>query len=197
MEATMGAERRILSAPYPVHWAGFRSTTTEMQQHGWQIAVEYEPFRRGYRLLFKHEQLRLYALTMEETINECSNSFMHVDALPPFRVCHAAASFEVLRMHDDDLSNFQAVDATPVMVTSEIQRIEDLNVFNVSLRKAEEIVIDQADMSVIEHLEAIKSMQSEEQKEIRKRMLQGPMPGELTDMSPAQAHPVAMLVAVA
>lgn len=174
----INVEERILSAPHPVHWAGFRSTTTEMQEHGWKIAVEYEPYRQTYRLMFKHEQLRLYAITAEEHITQTANGFgsMH-DFCVPFRICHAAATFEVLRI-SDDLSNFKPIDATPVYVNTRIERIEDLNIFNVSLRKAEEILVNEADMSVIEHLEAIKALQSDEQKIIRERMLRGPMDGE-------------------
>jgi hypothetical protein len=193
----MQVEQRILSAPHPVHWAGFQSTTTEMQQHGWQIAVEFEPMRLMYRLMFKHEQLRLYALTAQEHIQQGANGFgqMH-DFCVPFKVCHAAASIECLRIHDD-ISMFRAIDATPVMVTESIERIEDLNIFNVSLRKAEEILVNEADMNVIDHLEAIKALQSEEQKIIRERMLKGVQPGELIETSGPQARVMANVISIA
>jgi hypothetical protein len=166
-----------------------------MQLHGWQLAVEYEPYRRTYRILFKHEQLRLYALTAEEHIEGSASSFMNMNSLPIFHVCYAAASFEVLRLHDD-LSNFRAIDATPTMVHTSVKRIEDLNVFNVSLRKAEEILVNEADMTVIEHLEAIKALQSEEQKIIRQRMLRGPQSGEVVTLT-QQATTLATVISIA
>ncbi len=188
--------QRILSAPYPVHWAGFRSTTTEMQQHGWQLAVEYDVYRQGYRLLFRHEQLRLYALTMQETIQQQQHSFTQMNSLPPFRVQHVAANIEFLRLHDD-LSNFQAIDATPVYTERKIERLEDLNIFNVSLRKAEEILVDEANMEVIDHLQAIKELQSEEQRKIRERMLRGPQEGTVEEVGGPVAHVMANVISIA
>lgn len=188
-------DQRILSAPHEVYWAGFRSTTTEMQQNGWKLAVEFEPYRLMYRLMFTHEMMRLYALTAQEHIESGAHGFGTMHGCVPFRVCYAAASFETLRINTD-LSNFRAIDAVPQMVNTKITKVEDLNIFNVSLKRTEEILVDAADMSVIEHLEAIKAMQSEEQKIIRERMLRGVQPGELTPDVLPESHVIANVIAI-
>lgn len=127
----------------------------------------------AYRLAFSHRMMRLYAITNEEIINNYSNVMgpgLVNDSFPMFHIQHCAPSIEVLRI-TDNLSNFKAIDAEPMMVNQEIQRIEDMNIFNVPMTRTEELLVDKADMSVIEHLEAIKGLQSEEQKEIRARIL--------------------------
>ena len=73
-----------------------------------------------------------------------------------------------------------------MMVKQEAKRSEDMNRFNGPMTRAGEILVDRADLSVIEHLEAIKSLQSEEQKEIRERILrEGALPeGSLIKAAP-------------
>lgn len=82
--------------------------------------------------------------------------------------------------------NFQQIDAQPTCTFADVQSIEDMNIFNVPLTRAEEILIDDADMTVIEHLQAIKELQSEDQKRIRRDILKnGARPeGASMDYSP-------------
>ena len=177
----------ILSYPVRVYWAGFESDTHKLQQAGWAIAVDYEPYRQAYRLAFSHRMMRLYAITAEETIDNYSNVMGPgmESHFPVFQIQHCAPSIEVLRI-TDNLSNFKAMDAEPMMVNQEITRIEDMNIFNVPMTRTEEILVDKADMSVIEHLEEIKALQSDEQKELRDRILrEGAAPeGSLIKLAP-------------
>ena len=53
------------------------------------------------------------------------------------------------------------------MATNEIRSIEEMNIFRLALTGAEEVVIDKADMSVIEHLQAIKDLQKRTQRDLR------------------------------
>mgnify|MGYP001569970002 CR=1 FL=1 len=56
-------ERRVLSRPAEVWWSGFRSTTIQLQQHGWEIAAEESVYDGRIRLMLRHQDMRLYALT--------------------------------------------------------------------------------------------------------------------------------------
>jgi hypothetical protein len=102
--------------------------------------VDYEPYRQAYRLAFSHRMMRLYAITNEEIIHNYSNVMGPgmQERFPLFHIQHCAPSIEVLRI-TDNLSNFQAMDAEPMMVNQEIQRIEDLNIFNVPMTRTEEL----------------------------------------------------------
>lgn len=187
MLSSSDLSRRILSYPVRVEWAGWETDTHRLQQSGWEIAVDYEPYRMAYRLMMRHRMIRLYAITAAEVIENYTNVLgpgMH-ERFPMFRVMHCAPSIEVVRI-TDDLTNFQQIDAQPMMINQEIKRIEDLNIFNVPLTRTEELVVDKANMSVIEHLQAIKELQSPEQARIRERIRrEGAVPqGGLIDAAP-------------
>ena len=173
-------EHRILSRPIGVWWMGFESNTMKLQQHGWEIAAEYSMYGDNYRLLFRHNEMHLYAITHAERLEHMiTRPEYDLERLPVFRVQGVVPQIEVIRMMDD-LSSFQQIDAQPCMTKEEITRVEDMNIFRVPMERAEEIVVDKADMTVIEHLEAIKKLQQPRQKEIRQRMVSA---GESIDIS--------------
>ena len=164
----------LRSRPIGVEWAGWRTDTLTLQQNGWELAVEYDMMRQAYTLLLRHRMMRLYAISDRAVFDnymEVVSPSYDASRLPMFRVQHVANSFEVVKMNTT-FSNFQQIDSAPSISNDvTITRVEDMNIFNVPLTRTEELVIDKADMSVIEHLEAIKEMQSEEQKAIRERIL--------------------------
>lgn len=166
------SEGRILSRPLGVEWCGWRSDTLRLQQCRWQIAVNYEPMRNQYQLLMKNESLRLCAVTeiyeIERTIADQSFDMSRV---PVFRVVQVAPQIQVYRASCEMLpvSNFEEIDATPQFVTSKIESLYDLNIF--ATKRAEQVLIDKADLTVVEHLEAIKRLQSPKQQEIRQRLM--------------------------
>lgn len=184
-------DRRILSRPMGVEWAGWRSDTLRLQQGGWRIAVEFEPYRREYRLAMKHESMRLQAVTSEMVIEDFgrhTSLYREAADMPIFRVCAVAPSIQSAVVHGFNFNRFAEIDATPTFVEQRIQRLEDCNVFSV-LGKTEQVLIDKADMTVVDHLEAIKQLQSEKQRELRQRILTAPQE------APARQRPRLQLVA--
>jgi len=113
-------------------------------------------------------------------------------AISVFEVVHCAPNIQSYQVHGIDFSHFQAIDATPQMVTHKIQRMEDLNIFAV-VGKTEQVLIDKADMSVVDHLEAIKALQSQKQREIRDRLMKEGRREDRYQDSP-RMHLVAQLV---
>lgn len=189
---------RLLSRPVGVEWAGWRTDTFTLQQNGWEIATEYEIRHDAYRLLLRHKMMRLYAVSTSEHVEH----FMSVTSpsydpsrLPVFRICGVAPSIQSLQMPGIDFSAFRQIDAQPQFTTHAVQRVEDMNIFATPLTRTQEILIDKADMTVIEHLEAIKKLQSPEQQVIRERMVrEGPTrEGEEIRPSP-RMHMVAQLI---
>lgn len=162
---------RMLSRPMGVEWAGWRTDTYTLQQNGWELAVENSYYDHTYRLLLRHRMMKMYAITAKETIENLPADMSFARNLPVFHIVHVAASLHAIQLPGIDWNNFQQIDAQPQFTTSRITRIEDTNVFAVPLQRTQEIVIDGADMSVIEHLEAIKRLQDPEQQKIRERIL--------------------------
>jgi hypothetical protein len=175
-------EQRILSRPVPVHWAGWETDTTRLQRNGWQLAVEFEPMKDMYALMMRHPEMNMTALTSAIRLdhglslmdNYSRRGFADpspgVNAMVPFNVIKVAPQFENVRIQSTaSWENFQLIDAEPQMVETTIERPEDLNIFALAMSQAEQVAIDKADMSVVEHLEAIKDLQSDEQKTLREK----------------------------
>lgn len=174
---TYSSDVRILSRPIPIRWAGWESNTLMLQQCGWQIAVEFNPDCDVYRLMMRHEQMNMTAMTNERVIDFAVSlsNFEHRELakLPGFEVMQVAPRLENARITDNrSWDGFQMIDAKPQMLETKIERLEDLNIFALAVGKAEEIVIDKADMSVVDHLKAIKELQAEKQKQLREKSRQ-------------------------
>lgn len=173
----IGSDRgqaRILSRPFGIEWAGWRSDTHRLQRSGWELAVECEMCWREYRLLMRHRMLKLYAVTHMEKIDDIeriTSPYMRCEDMPIFKVIGVAPQIRVVEMQQYGPMSFKQFDAEPCMTTAPIRSIEDMNIFNVPMTRTEEVMIDKADMTVIEHLEAIKRLQSDKQREIRQRIV--------------------------
>lgn len=170
-------EGRILSSPLGVEWMGWSSDTLTLQNRGWQLAVAFECERLQYQLIMKHVDMKLCAIS----------EVTHIDHIYPhiyqdvhrgfprgvFIVNHIAPRIEVrvVNMNMLPINSFKEIDATPMFTNEKIHNIYDLNIFSPKKDKIEQVIINQADMSVIEHLEAIKKLQSPKQQEIRKRLI--------------------------
>jgi len=200
--ATSSHDARILSRPCRVVWAGWESTTTSLQQRGWSISVDYDVRCLTYRMAIHNREMKLYGISSETRIDPAFSRMDHQhdpDELPTFTMQAVAAN---IRVQSPTIAmspgGFQAIDAMPIYTEEAITRIEDTNIFNIPLTRAEEIVIDKADMSVIEHLEAIKELQQPEQKRIRERVLrEGRNPEGYEVREGPALEVVANLVAVA
>lgn len=162
---------RLLSRPCLVYWAGWETDTQKLQQSGWSISAEQDMMSRGVRLAMRHEPMRLYAITnivADVHWEAVQNPYAHgVDVV--FSVIKAGSGMQVqlIESHFD----FKSVDCQPQMTTNPVRDVEDMGIFQTPLTRTAEIIVEQADMSVIEHLEAIKELQAPKQAEIRQRML--------------------------
>jgi hypothetical protein len=161
-------------------WVGWESNTHRLQQAGWKLAVEYDIHRDMYRLMMHSHQGALYGLSSATHLDKRLADAWNEDMPNSFQMQGLARSLEVIR-HEEigpGFAGFAQIDATPQMVDRTIERIEDYNIFKTITTRADEIIIEKADMSVIEHLQAIKDLQSGTQEEIRKRMLDDRARGE-------------------
>lgn len=145
-----------------------------------------------YCLLMRHEQISLYAYTDVITIERVlQDTSFHAERYPIFQVKRMAKMlYSTWTDRDLNFAAFRQIDATPQFTTSKIQCVEDFNIFALARSKAEEVLVNRADMTVIEHLEAIKALQEPQQHEIRQRMLR-----ERTSQAPARNAPRLQLVA--
>lgn len=167
MDAAIG---RVLSRPVRVRWAGWQTNTLDLQQNGWQLAVDFDHHRSRYKLCLTHRALQLWALSDWAGVPPVyADANYFSDERYEFNVVHIGKSINI-QVHENSPLSFCEIDATPVFSTKAITRLEDLNIFSAPKTRTEEILVSRADMSVVEHLEAIKALQSGKQKELRRKM---------------------------
>lgn len=192
--ATDRGDPRILSRPFDVKWAGWATDTLKLQQSGWRLAVNFEPYTQRYQLLIKNEALKLCGISnivgFESDIHRI---LMDTRVRPVFYIERVAPNIMVYQTHLELLppTRFQEIDARPQIAESRIISIWDLNVF--ATKQTSQVLVDKADMTVIEHLEAIKRLQTPAQQELRKKALSSETAGKELP----KIHLVAQLVSYA
>lgn len=183
--SSLTVRHTVLSEPAEVWWAGFRSDTYQLQQAGWEIAAEQDVMYDRIRLLLRHRDMKLYALT-----NECEYHFRDMYQQPgrrlTFKVVAASPNFQVQCVPSRvDFSNFQQIDAKPQWAEIEIKSIEDFKIFATPLARTEEIIVEPQTVSAM--LEKIREMQAPEQARLRaKQRLEASREGLRGDAVPRQ-----------
>jgi hypothetical protein len=158
-------ERRILSKPTPVHWAGFESNTFRLQQAGWDFSAEQDFASMRTRILMRHKAMHFYGSSgMVDT------DFFQGQGSEGWRNIRfpiqwiTGGGVQVMRVMDN-FENFRPVDMQPqVQSRNEIKDIEDMGLFaTASLARTNEIIVDPD--SVADMLARINDLQDPERKE--------------------------------
>lgn len=190
------AEPRLLSRPMGVEWAGWRTDTVTLQRSGWELAVSFDYAYHAYRLLLRHKMMRLYAVSDVSHVESMLDRYHERMAeWPVFQIIGCAPSVQTLNVPSINFAAFREIDATPQFTDQRITRVEDMNIFATPMPGSKgEVLVDGADLSVIEHLEAIKRLQAASQEEIRQRILeQRHEYSDITKQQPATSKVVALV----
>ncbi len=155
------SDYRMLSQPHRVIFAGFESTTTRLQQAGWQLSAEQLMDRMSVRLALKLQMAGLYMVAEQQ---DCDFYNRRHEPMT-FHIKHCSSNMVIQMM--ETVFNFKPIDAYPQMTESPRKSIEDFGIFAPLLARTEEIIIEP--QSVAECLELIKKMQAPELAAIRKR----------------------------
>lgn len=158
------SEYALISQPHEVVFAGFRSTTTQLQQAGWKLAAEQDYRRDSLSLLARHDGAQLYLVA--DTVGLDYFRYAHTNERLVFHVKCVARALECITT-DFRFDNFEPIDAMPQMIERKRQRIEDFKIFATPLVRTEEIIVEP--QSVAECLELIRKMQAPELAAVRKR----------------------------
>jgi len=153
-----------LSRPIKVYWAGWETTTTALQQNGWELSQEKDYRRQSLRIAIRHKNCNLYGVTKFISYDYAEYSIRH-KILPPFNMQYMANKVQVNVM--DNYDNFKPIDAMPQIRDVEIKNIEDFNIFATPLVRTEEIIVNPETVSDL--LIRIKEMQMPEQERIIKQ----------------------------
>lgn len=177
-------ETIVKSSPVPVYWCGWHTTTTELQRSGWNIYVAQDAGRFG-RLAFGfvHPQMRLESYSepyeMDHLLNRADLRFLpggNQSEYPPIVINFVAPMIKVQTVQVDhhwEHKQWHAIDAEPQMVEQKAPKsFKDFLPFvtRAETPDTHEVYLEsQADMTVLDHLQAIKDLQAPKQAEIREK----------------------------
>lgn len=164
---------RVISRPHRVHFAGWESTTTRLQQAGWELSAEQDIRRCSLNLVMRHQALQMYGLCEARDYDFFRRAHAPSSAMATyaedsleFNVRYMASHVTVQTM--GDFSAYRPIDAYPQMVSGEYKDLEDFNIFAVPLARTEEFIVDPDQVGRL--LELIKEAQSPRQAEIRENL---------------------------
>lgn len=159
----------------PVHWAGWQSTTLDLQQAGWEWAVEEDFATMRLRFTLRHPTMHLYGISQDVRIGGemYFGDNLHSRHVPPIYMQGMVPRMQVYTMQYSTMPAFVAFNARPeyTMPETEVKTMEDLRIFRpvpIEAPEVKEIVV--APESVTEMLDRMLAMQSPKQREIRERM---------------------------
>ena len=174
---------RLISMPHRVHWCGFVATTRDLQRDGWQISADQDMSALAVRLVMKHEDHQMFAVT--NLVDICRWSEMHAAAAmgrgwiaDDPRNDWRFLDFHVVRMAPQIMVqyyeefgapflNTRPIDAYTQMKCGRIDSIEDLVPFASPLVQTKELIVAPDKVSSI--LAQLVEAQIPEQERIRAR----------------------------
>jgi len=166
---------RVISPNIDVRFAGFRSTTYELQQNGWQLSAEENPMYRSVRIALHHPQAGLYGITnnirmdFQDTILDYRS--IHDKMFPPFEVVQISSEMVFQFNKNTPMPNFNPIDACPQYdnVMWRRQKISDMKIFApIDLKRTNEIIIEPDEVGY--WLEKLLAVQKPGQKKIRENL---------------------------
>lgn len=168
---------RVQSQPFRVRWAGWETDTMRLHRHGWQIAVAEDPAYDAIKLMMRHEDMELHGMTDTYSWQKVFDSTLRGVMTEGFVFNVAWVGKSNTKMPSGMLGaglgsavGFSEIDPVPGMVVmDESVSLDDLDIFRKIGGESVEVLVDRADMTVVEHLEAIKALQSDRQRELRER----------------------------
>lgn len=166
-------DRRILSLPCPVRFAGWETDTQRLQQGGWQLSVEQNYDNNTIRLAMHLDAAQLIMISETREFDFYGHAALRHHGgdvranLPIFTVRMVAQHGVKVRILEETSFDFRPFDAKPSMTMVPITDIEDMGIFAPCLTRTKELIVDP---DTVESLFAkIKTLQAPELAEIRAR----------------------------
>lgn len=167
-------EPRILSRPLRVHWAGWETTTFQLQKCGWKLSAHQDVHGSRLQMAFRHDGVGIEGITQslsyefERALDMRERAY--VDGMV-LQVSVMLGEHVMVRQAGDISALWSAIDAEPRYTEERITRLEDFAHFAGSLIRTNEIIIPEE--SVPELLEKILKLQKPARIERIKEELRG------------------------
>ena len=158
-------EPLLTSRPCRVVFAGWETTTSRLQQAGWQLSAEQNVYSGRLGLIMQYAPCRLRMLAEAQDFDFFSYRAQHDGDRPTFLISRVFSDAQVV-LSGFDFTKFGPIDAIPTM-SMEKRSLDDYKLFATPLARTEEIIV--APDTVSELMEKIRKLQQPELAEIRER----------------------------
>jgi hypothetical protein len=165
-----GTDGMRIDSNFEVRWAGWRTTLFDLQHCGWVVSMNQDHCRAECHFRLRHEVLELVAVSdmFRYDYSRPDQAPIHVNWIASIKHLNVniPSSFVECRSFD--------IDASPKAMAERMYNNEhwDGNLQSLfGIKQQEQVFIEQADLSVLDHLQAIKDKQADKQGEIRQRIL--------------------------
>lgn len=139
---------RILSRPVRVHWAGWTTTTYELQQAGWELSANQDVGSRRMQIVIRNEQLGMIGQTSPIDFDYLSALHDHRFELPTVAQVRCLGRQIVIQNHGPmTFEPFRPIDAAPQLCPVEMRDLADLAHFAPApLVRTQAIVLPEEDV---------------------------------------------------
>jgi hypothetical protein len=132
----------MLSRPVELHWAGWRSDTLTLQQHGWQLSAEQDVMRQQMSIAMRNERAGMSGITAPMTFEYQRYAHNHYDVRPTLPVHLMGRKIEIMHTMGNHWDNFRPIDALPQFVPNrEIRALEDFVHFAPALARTQQLIV--------------------------------------------------------
>jgi hypothetical protein len=152
----------MLSFPHRVIFQGFESTTTRLQQHGWQLSAEQDIMKGSLQLALHLPSCGLYMIADQMDYDKIYGRPLHEPL--NFMVRRATSKMTIIQS-DVNINGFNPIDAMPQTIDMTGRDISTYDIFAKTMVRTQEIYVEPA--SVQECLELIRKIQAPSLQKIR------------------------------
>ncbi len=155
----------VQSQPHPICWAGFKSDTYTLQQHGWEFEAYQNMAAHRFALAFRNKSLGMKGVTNEVDYDIAYAGIRQPGAYLPFYIdWMTTADVRVQHVHMPPWCHETTpVDMKPTVIT-EMKTFEDTFLFaGAPLVRTNEIIIDPNDVGNM--MDRILELQDPDKKE--------------------------------
>lgn len=118
---------RLLSKPVKVHWLGWETDTYRLQQAGWELSMDQDPYRRVMRMVVRHRTEAFIGQTNDIPMELARGPY---DDIPYSHIWQMRHMGREIRVHEHGpvsaYVNFKAVDAKPQLSFERVTSLKDL-----------------------------------------------------------------------
>jgi hypothetical protein len=163
----------MLSRPVELHWAGWRSDTFTLQQHGWQLSAEQDMMRMQMSIAMRNERAGMSGVTAAVDFDYLHNANGPGQYFMPKLPVHLMGrKIEVIHTMGDHWSNFNPIDAQPQFMQRERRSLEDCAHFAPAHTRTQQLIVPE---DSVEYLMAriLKMQQGPRIERIREEIREG------------------------